>query len=134
MNDVIKHNAVSCEERFGIPMLTDAYDPGNTENSLSEHVYSLYRQSTASCLLQHQLLRDPGSLDVVSQRAQVQVTDQHVHLKSKRCRPFSERVGPRIDHFLVPDSVTWPLNSSEAGGLIQTSLPLLYKSSCSYAN
>ena len=42
-----------------------------------------------------------------------------------------------IDHFTVVDSVTWPLNSSEAGGdlvLIQTSLLLLYKSTCSYAN
>ena len=42
-----------------------------------------------------------------------------------------------IDHFTVVDSVTWPLNGTEAGGdlvLIQTSLPLLCKSSCSYAN
>ena len=42
-----------------------------------------------------------------------------------------------IDHFTVVDLVTWPLNGSEAGGdlvLIQTSLLLLCKSSCSYAN
>ena len=42
-----------------------------------------------------------------------------------------------IDHFTVLCSVTWPLNSSEAGGdlvLIQTSLLLLCKSSCSNAN
>ena len=42
-----------------------------------------------------------------------------------------------IDHFTVVSLVTWPLNGSEAGVdlvLIQTSLLLLYKSSCSYAN
>ena len=42
-----------------------------------------------------------------------------------------------IDHFTVVDLVTWPLNGSEAGVdlvLIQTSLLLLCKSSCSYAN
>ena len=41
-----------------------------------------------------------------------------------------------IDHFTVVGLVTWPLNGSEAGGdlvLIQTSLLLLCKSSCSYA-
>ena len=39
--------------------------------------------------------------------------------------------------FTVVGLVTWPLNGSEAGGdlvLIQTSLLLLCKSSCSYAN
>ena len=43
----------------------------------------------------------------------------------------------RIDHFTVVGLVTWPLSGSEAGGdlvLIQTSLPLLCKLSCSYAN
>ena len=42
-----------------------------------------------------------------------------------------------IDHFTVVDLVTWPLNGSEASVdlvLIQTSLLLLCKSSCSYAN
>ena len=42
-----------------------------------------------------------------------------------------------IDDFTVAYSVTWPLYGSEAGGdlvLIQTSLLLLCKSSCSYAN
>ena len=42
-----------------------------------------------------------------------------------------------IDHFTVVGLVTWPLNDSEAGGdlvLIQTSLLLLCRSSCSYAN
>ena len=42
-----------------------------------------------------------------------------------------------IDHFTVVCSVTRPLNGSEAGGdlvLIQTSLLLLCKSSCSNAN
>ena len=46
-------------------------------------------------------------------------------------RPFS------IDHFTVVDLVTWSLNGSEAGVdlvLIQTSLLLLCKSRCSYAN
>ena len=41
-----------------------------------------------------------------------------------------------IDHFTVVGLVTWPLNGSEAGGdlvLIQTSLLLLCKSTCSYA-
>ena len=41
------------------------------------------------------------------------------------------------DHFTVLGLVTWPLNGSEAGGdlvSIQTSLLLLCKSSCSYAN
>ena len=45
--------------------------------------------------------------------------------------------GVTIDHFTVVGLVTWPLNGSEAGSdlvLIQTSLPLLCKSSCSYAN
>ena len=42
-----------------------------------------------------------------------------------------------IDHFTTVCSVTWPLNGSEAGGdlvLIQTSLLLLCKSSCSNAD
>ena len=42
-----------------------------------------------------------------------------------------------IDYFTVVGVVTWPLNDSEAGVdlvLIQTSLFLLCKSSCSYAN
>ena len=42
----------------------------------------------------------------------------------------------RIDHFTVVCSVTWPLDGSEAGGdlvLIQTSLLLLCKTSCSDA-
>ena len=42
-----------------------------------------------------------------------------------------------IDHFTVVGLVTCPLNGSEAGVdlvLIQTSLFLLCKSSCSYAN
>ena len=42
-----------------------------------------------------------------------------------------------IDHFTVVGLVTWSLNGSEAGGdlvLIQTSMLLLCKSSCSYAN
>ena len=39
-----------------------------------------------------------------------------------------------VDHFTVVCSVTWPLNDSEVGSdlvLIQTSLVLLCKSSCS---
>ena len=44
----------------------------------------------------------------------------------------------RIDHFTVVGiKVTWPLTGSEAGVdfiLIQTSLLLLCKSSCSHAN
>ena len=43
----------------------------------------------------------------------------------------------RIDHFTVACSVTWPLYGGEAGGdlvLIQTSLLLFCKSSCSHAN
>ena len=42
-----------------------------------------------------------------------------------------------IDHFTVVGLVTWLLNSSEAEGdlvLIQTSLLLICKSSCSYAS
>ena len=42
-----------------------------------------------------------------------------------------------IDHFTVAGLVTWPLNGGEAGVdffLIQTSLLLLCKSSCFYAN
>ena len=42
-----------------------------------------------------------------------------------------------IDHFTAVGLVTWPLNGSEAGVdlvLIKTSLLLLCKSSCSYAN
>ena len=43
----------------------------------------------------------------------------------------------QIKNFTVICLVTWPLSGSEAGGdlvLIQTSLPLLCKSSFSYAN
>ena len=43
----------------------------------------------------------------------------------------------QIDHFTVVSLVAWPLNGSEARVdlvLIQTSLLLLCKSSCSYAN
>ena len=43
----------------------------------------------------------------------------------------------QIDHFRVVGLVTWPLNGSEAGVdlvLIETSLLMLCKSSCSYAN
>ena len=43
----------------------------------------------------------------------------------------------KIDHFTVVGKVTWPLTGSEAGVdlvLIQTSLLLLCKSSCSHAN
>ena len=42
-----------------------------------------------------------------------------------------------IDHFTVVGKVTWPLTGSEAGVdlvLIQISLLLLCKSSCSHAN
>ena len=42
-----------------------------------------------------------------------------------------------MDHFTVVGLLTWPLNGSEAGVdlvLIQTSLILLCKSSCSYTN
>ena len=51
--------------------------------------------------------------------------------------PPNESIGSTIDHFTVVGLVTWPLNGSEAGVdlvLIQTSLFLLCKSSCSYAN
>ena len=42
-----------------------------------------------------------------------------------------------MDHFTVVGLATWPLNGGEAGvhlTLIQTSLLLFRKSSCSYAN
>ena len=52
-------------------------------------------------------------------------------------RPFIFIHGhPGASNFTVVDLVTWPLNGSEAGVnlvLIQTSLLLLCKSSCSYA-
>ena len=56
-----------------------------------------------------------------------------------RVRGLGWSTGPerQIDHFTVVSLVTWPLNGSEAGDdlvLIQTSLFLLCKSSCSYAN
>ena len=50
---------------------------------------------------------------------------------------LEERTKMAIDHFTVVGLVTRPLNGSEAGVdlvLIQTSLLLLCKSSCSYAN
>ena len=56
---------------------------------------------------------------------------------SRRCFAESGYERPRIDHFTVVSLVTWPLNGSEAGVdlvLIKTSLLLLCKSSCSYAN
>ena len=49
---------------------------------------------------------------------------------------LSASITDQIDHFIVVYSVTWPLNGSEAGGdlvLIQTSLLLFCKSSCSDA-
>ena len=52
-------------------------------------------------------------------------------------RKLSQSAYYSIDHFTVVGLVTWPLNGSEAGVdlvLIQTSLFLLCKSSCSYAN
>ena len=63
-----------------------------------------------------------------------------VDLKARLHRRFflSRQLGAiLIDHFTVVGLVTWPLNGSEAGVdlvLIQTSLLLLCKSSCSYAN
>ena len=48
-----------------------------------------------------------------------------------------ENCRDRIDHITVVGLVTWLLNGSEAAVglvLIQTSLLLLCKSSCSYAN
>ena len=59
------------------------------------------------------------------------------------CHRFLHRGGvkilsfPKIDHFTVVGLVAWPLNGSGAGVdlvLIQTSLLLFCKSSCSYAN
>ena len=47
----------------------------------------------------------------------------------------TKEITHQIDHFTVVSLVTWPLNGSEAGVdlvLIQTSLLLLCKSSCSY--
>ena len=55
-------------------------------------------------------------------------------------QPFSKQLYSSvrsINHFTVVFLVTRPLNGNEAGGdlvLIQTSLLLLCKSSCSYAN
>ena len=53
-------------------------------------------------------------------------------------RLTERRISPKkIDRFTVVCLVTWPLNGSEAVGdlvLIQTSLLLLCKSSCSYTN
>lgn len=52
-------------------------------------------------------------------------------------RAFLSITHSATDHFTVVYSVTWRLNDSEADGdlaLIKTSLPLLCKSSCSYAN
>ena len=65
------------------------------------------------------------------------------HLKEIYQRQLKTKFLPRIvhytgiDHFTVSCSVTWPLNGREAGGdlvLIQTSLLLLCKTSCSNAN
>ena len=53
------------------------------------------------------------------------------------CRKAHNSKAFTIDPFTVVGLVTWPLNGSEAGGdlvLIQTSMLLLCKSSCSYAN
>ena len=58
--------------------------------------------------------------------------EMKIHLKEQ-----SAKDQPEIDHFTVVGLVTWPLNGSEAGGdlvFMQTSLLLLCKSSCSYAN
>ena len=59
-----------------------------------------------------------------------------LRIKPRR-NPDETTVLTLIDRFTVVGLVTWPLNDSEAGGdlvLIQTSLLLLCRSSCSYAN
>ena len=51
--------------------------------------------------------------------------------------PYANRGNRPIDHFTAVCSVAWPLDGSEAGVdlvLIQTSLLLLCKASCSDAN
>ena len=58
-------------------------------------------------------------------------------MKTPSLRVLEEFSAMTIDHFTVVGLVTWPLNGSEAGVdlvLIKTSLLLLCKSSCSYAN
>ena len=55
----------------------------------------------------------------------------------RRQKSVDRNLWTEIDHFTVVGLVTWPLNGNEAGVdlvLIQTSLLLLCKSSCSYAN
>ena len=67
---------------------------------------------------------------------------QNTYLKAQKCSKFHSRGSLRDcmckqTIFTVVGFVAWPLNGSEAGGdlvLIQTSLLLLCKSSCSYAN
>ena len=71
------------QESSLIPLLADSYDSGNTENSLN--MYTAFIVS-----------RPQAWMKFPSEKAQVQVTGQHVNLKSKRCRSFSERVGPQI--------------------------------------
>ena len=65
------------------------------------------------------------------------VTWQDVRTEDKASDWLIWNSGMLIDHFTVVGKVTWPLTSSEAGVdlvLIQTSLLLLCKSSCSHAN
>ena len=63
--------------------------------------------------------------------------DEYINGYAKKIFMVMMNIFTAIDHFTVVGLVTWPLNDSEAGGdlvLIQTSLLLLCKSSCSYAN
>ena len=67
----------------------------------------------------------------------LQLAMQQMHCKLQEKIHVTPHFATAIDHFTVADIVTWPLNGSEAGVdlvLIQTSLLLLCKSSCSYAN
>ena len=96
----------------------------------SDFVFRKYKQNSAFCVSGVLQLAKTGP--PVTKNFPLNRTNLHV----LTARGMSH-ILTRIDHSTVVDLATWPLNGSEAGGdldLIQTSLLLLCKSSCSYAN
>ena len=74
---------------------------------------------------------------LISQYSDKEGPQQHLERTASVSQDRSRAKRIVIDHFTVVGKVTWPLTGSEAGVdlvLIQTSLLLLCKSSCSHAN
>ena len=103
-------------------------------------------QSITSCVTPVHLRKDfihvqfkRMSLYLYSKVNKMSSCDEWGILRNWNCRALTTTLSCAIwiDHFTVVGLVTWPLNASEVGVdlvLIETSLVMLCKSSCSYAN